>query len=134
MQRAAACAACLFILRPSGTQAGFRPKEKGSAALSAFELSAGALSHVMRVGLKKQAVRVARSKATSSTKSIRGKHSTKAENSRDTTSSRDRSATESEEAIVGEAESGVEYFCHQPRKRLWVQDRGWVVRRVTYCF
>ncbi len=119
-----ACAVCLFILLPSGAQAGLSPEEKEPAAPSKIDPSTGALSHVMRVGLKKQPARAARPKAPSSTESTKGRSPTKAEDSKETASSRDRSAAESEEAVLGEAESGVEYFCHQPRKRLWVQDRG----------
>ena len=24
--------------------------------------------------------------------------------------------------------------CHRPRKRLWVEGEGWIVRRVTVCY
>ena len=31
-------------------------------------------------------------------------------------------------------DAGVEFFCRHHRKRLWVQERGWVVRAVRSCF
>ena len=31
-------------------------------------------------------------------------------------------------------EAGVEYFCSHSRRRLWIQDQGWVIRRVPSCF
>jgi hypothetical protein len=32
------------------------------------------------------------------------------------------------------AESAFEPSCQRPRKRLWVEGEGWVIRRVTVCY
>jgi len=29
---------------------------------------------------------------------------------------------------------GTEYFCLHPRRRMWVDGQGWVIRRTTSCF
>jgi len=36
--------------------------------------------------------------------------------------------------VVTDEEAGVEYFCRHSRRRLWIQDQGWVIRRVPSCF
>ena len=134
MQRVGTCAACILVLVPLGAQAGLREDKDEIASSPEIELSTGALLPLTQIALKKQPSKAARSKATSSSEASKARAPAKPEDGKGTASSREQRATESEKAVVGEAESGVEYFCHQPRKRLWVQDRGWIVRRVTYCF
>ncbi len=36
--------------------------------------------------------------------------------------------------VIVDEEAGIEYFCRHSRKRLWAQDKGWVIRRVPSCF
>jgi hypothetical protein len=36
--------------------------------------------------------------------------------------------------VLSDDEAGVEFFCRDLRRRLWVQERGWVVRVVRSCF
>jgi hypothetical protein len=36
--------------------------------------------------------------------------------------------------IIADEEAGIEYFCRHSRRRLWVQNKGWVIRRVPSCF
>jgi hypothetical protein len=36
--------------------------------------------------------------------------------------------------VLSDEDAGVEFFCRDLRRRLWVQERGWVVRVVRSCF
>ena len=36
--------------------------------------------------------------------------------------------------VLSDDETGVAFFCRDLRRRLWVQERGWVVRVVRSCF
>jgi hypothetical protein len=52
-----------------------------------------------------------------------------------TASASDDAATKGRKmTVIVDEESGIEYFCHHSRKRLWVRDKGWVIRRVPSCF
>ena len=50
------------------------------------------------------------------------------------TSPGENTAKERKIHTLTDEDAGVEYFCRHSRKRLWIQEQGWLVRGVRSCF